>query len=273
MILFKRVRESVGKIEGREWALLSLETMGVLAGILIAFELQEWGARRSQAAKHEQLMQRLFEETGNDVSFVRNMRDTLKENLEREKKLAVGLAKGQCPPDEDFQALRTINRFPATSAPSYVYQELMGAGGLSSIGRRDVRDSLALFHTNLRWTEKQIDFFRSVKVDPVSDNDVRMRVRLDPANADDPGVVTYDRTALCGDRAFQNRVAFAARNHMVFTSYFEETLKDAINMCVILGDSLGKACEPKWGGLLKGEDAKFAAEVIAKMRTDMEKPN
>ena len=39
MILFKRVGESFGRIEGREWALLFLETLGVVAGILVAFWL------------------------------------------------------------------------------------------------------------------------------------------------------------------------------------------------------------------------------------------
>jgi hypothetical protein len=268
MFFLKRMGSAYRGITARDWALLSLETFCLVAGILIAFELNEWAAARSDASKHDRLMERLFEETGNDVSFIRSMRDLLTENLEHEKQLAVGLARGQCPPDMDFQALRTINRYPAISAPTSVYQELMGAGGLSSIDRRDVRDSLALFHTNLGWTEKQIDFFRSVKVDPVADDDVRMRVHLDPAAPDDPGKVTYDRSALCSDRGFQNRVAFAARNHMVFTSYFEETLKDAINMCVILGDSLGRPCEPKWGGPLKGEDAKFAAEVVAKLRKE-----
>ena len=141
----------------------------------------------------------------------------------------------------------------------------MGAGGLSSIERRDVRDSLALFHTNLSWTQKQVDFFRDAKVVPIEDADIRMRARLEPA-ADEPEVVTFNRQALCGDQKFQNKVVSATRNHMVFVSYFEETLKDAINMCVKLGDSLGKACEPKWGGPLEGEDAKFAAQTLKKMR-------
>ena len=52
------------------------------------------------------------------------------------------------------------------------------------------------------------------------------------------------------------------------TAHFEETLKDAINMCVKLGDSLGKACDPKWGGPLAGEDARFAAQTLAKMRNE-----
>ena len=68
MILFKRVGESFRKIEGREWALLSLETLGVIAGILIAFELNEWAANRAAAARHHEMMERLFEESEQDVA-------------------------------------------------------------------------------------------------------------------------------------------------------------------------------------------------------------
>jgi hypothetical protein len=70
MILFKRVGDSFRHIEDREWVLLFLETLGVLVGILLAFELQEWGQRRSEAAKHHQLMERLFEESEMDVTAV-----------------------------------------------------------------------------------------------------------------------------------------------------------------------------------------------------------
>ena len=77
MILFSRVRGAFDKIEGREWALLTLETLGVIAGILIAFELNEWASRRAEAARHRQIMERLFEESQQDVASSREMRDIM----------------------------------------------------------------------------------------------------------------------------------------------------------------------------------------------------
>ena len=55
-------------------------------------------------------------------------------------------------------------------APTSVYQELVGAGGLSSIERKDVRDHLAQFHLDLEWAQKQIDYFRALKVTPVTNS-------------------------------------------------------------------------------------------------------
>src|SRR5947209_11037799 len=149
MILFSRIEESFRRVEGREWALLFLWTLGVLFGILIAFSLQEWGARRDQAARHRQLMERLFEESEDDIAALRSYRDVLQGMLKREQGLAVALAQRQCPPAADFQALTTLGMMPALTAPSSVYQELMGAGGLSSIERKDVREDVAEFHTDL----------------------------------------------------------------------------------------------------------------------------
>ncbi|NUR45970.1 MAG: hypothetical protein HOP91_07430 [Sphingomonas sp.] len=266
MILFKRVGESFRHIEDREWVLLALETLGVLVGILIAFELQQWGQQRSDAAKHRQLMERLFEESEMDVAVIREMRDRLNELLAGEKMFAAGLAAGQCPPEAQWEAVETIGMLPALTAPTSVYQELMGAGGLSSVQRRDVRNSIAVFHGELEWSQQQIAYFRQVKEDPVPNRDPRVRITYDPTNGE---VAAFDRRALCADRAFRNTYAANLRQHVVFTSYHQGTLDDAIGMCVRLGDNVAHECVPTFGGPLKGADAAYAAKEATKMRSEL----
>src|SRR5690242_11093228 len=97
MILFKRVGESFRHIEDREWVLLFLETLGVLVGILLAFELQEWGSRRSEAAKHREIMERLFEESQLDVIYLRGIRDFMRTAVKAESDFAERLSNGECP--------------------------------------------------------------------------------------------------------------------------------------------------------------------------------
>jgi len=270
MILFRRMGEALSQIEDREWVLLALETLGVLVGILIAFELQEWGARRNEWAKHRELMERLFEESETDVSIMRDMRDTLKPMVRREQAFAARLGTGQCPSDNEFQAITTLTVMPALSPPTSVYQELMGAGGLSSIERKDVREHVAQFHTDLEWSQRQIDYFREyANTDrPVPVSDPRVRTRFDPTQ-DEPEVSTFDGKALCSDQGFNNRVATATRAHTVFLSYFEGPLEDAISVCVRLGDTLGHECAPTYGGPLKGDDAQIAAKAAANMRKEL----
>ena len=266
MILFRRVGEAFRHIEDREWFLLALETLGVLAGILIAFELQLWGQQRSDAARHHELMARLFEETENDVASIRFMRNAVNPMVQREELFATRIGKGECPPDADFSAVDSLGVMPALTPPDSVYQELMGAGGLSSIERDDVRKSLARFHEDLAWGQNQIDYFRSfvISTDPVPNSDPRVQIRFD-SSSDDPLQATYDGRALCRDRAFKNKLAAATRQHRVYLHYIQDPLEDAISVCVRLGDSLGRTCTPPYGGPLTGDDARIAAKARANM--------
>ena len=272
MILFRRVGEAFRHIEDREWILLALETLGVLAGILIAFELQEWAQRRNDDARHRQLMERLLEETENDVASIRFMRNVLKPMVEREEQFATRIGKGECPSDADFASIDSLGVMPALTPPDSVYQELTGAGGLSSIERDDVRKSLARFHEDLAWGQNQIAYFRSfvISTDPVPISDPRAQVRFD-ASSEDPLRVTYDGRALCRDPAFRNRLASATRQHRVYFRYVQDPLEDAIGVCVRLADSLGRSCKPAYGGPLTGYDAKVAAETAKAMAKERAK--
>jgi hypothetical protein len=265
MILFKRAGGSFREITSREWALLSLETLGILAGILIAFQLSEWAARRKEAAKHQELMERLFEEAEHDVVFLRGTRDTIRQMVKTELEFASRLNKGECPAEPLWSATGTVNRFPAFRAPRAVYQELMGAGGLSSIDDVRVRNAITNFNTNLEWVVNQNEFFRMTRSLPIPDEDPRMQVRYDPA-LDEKTTQTIEREALCRDHGFRNRMLFAVRNHRVIRDYHDTITEDAIWMCGTLGESLGRRCTPAYGGPLVGGDLKPLNEAIAKFR-------
>jgi hypothetical protein len=265
VILFNRVGEAFRRIEGREWALLALETAGVVAGILIAFELNEWAARRSAAARHREVMERLFEESEQDVATTRNLRDVLRRLVHAEGEFANALGKGECPPEARWEAVETVSMLPAFNAPRSVYQELMGAGGLSSIEDPQVRTSIARFNMALDWSQKQTDYFRGAHHQPVSDDDRRYHLRYDP-DADEPQVSTFDRAALCKDPAFTNRMVAATRSHAVIAGYHGDVTEEAIRMCAILGDSLGRQCEPAFGGAFAAPDAELVRKAIGNFR-------
>ncbi|MCL6684061.1 hypothetical protein [Sphingomonas alba] len=267
MILFKRVGSAFKGIEGREWALLTLETLGVVAGIMIAFELNEWASRRNEAARHQMMMERLFEESEWDITILRPFRDGMREQVKDEEEFASQLSSGKCPPEDLWRAVGTVAMLPALDAPRSVYNELMGAGGLSSIDDESVRAQITNFNRSMAWGQKQIDYFRMVKRDPVPAEDARVRVAYDP-KADEPQVETYDREALCSDQAFKNRMAQETRQHRVALSYHEGAYEDAIWMCAALGESLGRRCNPTVGGQLAPDDMKILNKAILKYRED-----
>lgn len=254
MILFKRLGESFRHIEDREWVLLALETLGVLVGILIAFELQEWASNRSEDRRHRQIMERLFEESEQDVAVVRDLRDTMHSITTRESAFATALTHGTCPPASQWEAVETTGMYPSFKAPRSVYEELMGAGGLSTIRELRVREAVAQFNLALDWSQSQNEFFRSKATDVIPIEDPRLSVTYN-AGAKDLLVATYDRAALCSDRAFRNQMASAARNHLVIASLHESVTQQAIAMCGALARSLSHQCVPASGGPLSSEDA------------------
>ena len=251
MILFKRVSESFKHIEDREWVLLALETLGVLAGILIAFGLQEWGQRRNEAARHRQLMERLFEESQSDVAVLRSFRTIQKEMGSNERKFAAQLSAGSCPPEARWSAVATINMYPPVTVPSSVYQELMAAGGLSSINDRSVRTAIETFRGYLDFTARQSDAFHDARAAGrvgLEIDDPRVTARFDPS-ADEPEIITYDRPALCADKAFRNRIVDNVRDHGVIMSRQADLTDAAIIMCSRLGRVFGRVCVPPDGPL------------------------
>src|SRR5690349_20267557 len=264
MILFKRVGESFRHIEDREWVLLFLETLGVLVGILLAFELQEWAQRRSNAAKHRELIERLFEESERDVATLREERDRTREFVKTQTEFATMLSNGQCPPEPLWTAVSTVAFYPAFQAPRTVYRELMGAGGLSSISDPVTRKEIANFNSTLEWSESQNDYFRSFTVlrEVVPLQDPRIHLRFD-AKAEEPEVARYDRESLCADHGFRNRMIEAVRSQVVALSWHEGVAGQAIYMCAALGENVGRDCIPTYGGPLTGDDLSDLRKSIA----------
>lgn len=264
MILFKRVSESFRRIEGREWVLLFLETVGVVAGILIAFELNEWSASREAAHRQHQLLERLFDESENTVAILRADRNDMKEIVGRETAFATLLVhRNICPPEPMWKAVDTIPMYPPIAVPSTVYQEIMGSGGLSTIPDRSVRQSVSYYHGILDWVQAQNTNFREHLSLAVSASDPRVTYDLDPS-ADEPETSHYNIRALCSDHSFRNAIAHSVRNHMIVANLRAELTNSAIEMCATIGATLQRNCSPPFGGALAGPDEKTAAEAVRK---------
>jgi len=266
MILFKRVSESFRHIEGREWALLALETLGVIAGILIAFELNEWAARRSAAQKQHELLERLLEEAEATVTVTRSDRDQMNAIVGAEKSFATALLhRAECPAEPAWKAVDTLPMYPSIAVPSSVYQEIVSSGGLSGIENTDVRRSVSRFHSLLAWYQAQNDHFRDKLNYPISIADKGVTYDFDQSKAE-PQISHYDREALCPDHRFRNGIADSTRNHVMVAGYHSDLARAAIFTCVRIGAALGTSCVPP-DGQLKGSDAQAARDALSPRET------
>jgi hypothetical protein len=102
--------------------LLFLETLGVLVGILLAFELQEWASERADAARQRKQLERLLTESEDNVATLRSQRDWLKEMVDAERTFATTLVHdGKCPPTPQWAAIANTNRYPPLDVADAVY--------------------------------------------------------------------------------------------------------------------------------------------------------
>ncbi|HEY6048249.1 MAG TPA: hypothetical protein VIV07_04290 [Sphingomicrobium sp.] len=262
MILFKRVRESFARIEGREWALLFLETVGIVAGILIAFELNEWASSREIARRQHELLERLFDESESTVTVVRRDRESMNKLVDREKFFATMLThQNSCPAEPMWRAVDTVLMYPSISVPSSVYQEIMGSGGLSSIEDPTVRESVSRFHSKLEWLNDENSYLRQSVRYTVPMADPRVTYDFVPG-ARDPEVSHYDRRALCNDHSFRNGMVDAVRNHVLVAMLDADLAQYAIKMCARIGSALHRQCEPPDGPLI-GADAEATKQRLS----------
>lgn len=262
MVFFHHLKSAMREIGRREWLLLALEFVTVLAGIVIAFQLNEWAASRKDKARERQVIERLFDDARLNVSMFRLNRDNAKKMMDLEERFAVQLTGGQCPPQEDWWSALTVNFYPSIEVQTSVYEELMGSGGLSSIEDEKARNAVSDFHAILKWANTQNEAHRRNKVTPLQLRDPRVTVIYD-AKADEPLEITFDREALCADKIFRNGVADAVRDHRAVYTYRRDLTVYAIEMCSALGRMLDKPCVPTQGGPLTGADAE-AAKLPAK---------
>jgi hypothetical protein len=263
MIFFHQLSRAWRDIKRREWLLLALEFVTVLAGIIIAFQLNEWASSRKDKAHQQQVIERLFDDARLNVALFRRARDQTKKQMDREERFALQITRGQCPAQQDWWSAVTVNFYPSMEAQTSVYEELMGSGGLSSIQDEKARNAVSDFHAALKWVNMQNEAFRlSKEAPPFRLRDPRVTVIYEP-KADEPLNITVDRDAFCSDKSFRNGLADAVRDHRFVYAYRRDLTVYAIEMCSALGRTLGRPCIPTRGGPLRGADAE-AAKLPAK---------
>ena len=240
------------------WREFAGEVGIIVIGVLIALGAEQMVEAVHARNQEHQRLERLFEESRTDVTQLRTMRDALGRMTQRETAFAFSLSHGFCPAEELWDAPVTVNLYPAIAAPTSVYDEVVGAGGLASIKSAEARTAVAEFHAMLQWTASQTDFFRSNRTPPVRLDDPRVTLRFEP-HGQDPEVFSFDRAALCSDHGFRNRMIDSVRDHETNYKYRSRLTDRALRMCGTLGHVLGKECTPSDGASLSEADRHVAA--------------
>lgn len=251
--IWHRVRKGVSGIGDTEWALLAFETVGIVLGVLLAVQVGTWIEDRKEAREQRELVERLFEESQIAIVLVREQKAFLDAPRERQAAALNQLVnEGVCPDRSGWGALAVTQFSPGLSPPSTAYDEMVGSGGLGRLKDQSVRNAVSSFHGSLAEFQRQQDFFRSSIFTQSELFDANFPLSFDPDTMEvDIGDVGYE--AMCSEESIKPFVLSAFRASRVMSEYRQGLLNEAVQMCVLLGDLVGRECVPPYGEPLTEE--------------------
>ena len=167
----RRCRKHLG---GIDWRAVLIELAVVVLGILIAFELTNWGERRERRQAEAQLLQRIEEEARGDLKALQIVRDEHLQSANNYRLLAQAVTDPQAHAayHRRGQAQCNLLRLPA------VPRQSAGAGGLAAgerlelVSDSQLRSLLRKADAYRSFSDGQLSFFResfqrySVQIEP-----------------------------------------------------------------------------------------------------------
>lgn len=240
--LWRRVKTAVGGIGGTEWALLGLESLGVMVSILVAFQLQEWAEDRREDRDRERLLERLFEESEANVEGAIRYHLMMAQEADAARPFARALAKRECPSEEVFENALAVTRYPPLPIQRVVLDELTAGVGLSGLKDRHLARLVGMFQTESEERQAQVGLFRD-GAEIRFDETAYVDVHFDPEQ--DEVVYDTDMDALCADPLVRRKINLAVQNKVRFAVFMRHSAGAALALCEALGERLGKTCSPE----------------------------
>ncbi|MCM8558342.1 hypothetical protein [Sphingomicrobium sediminis] len=256
LALWRRVRGAVGDIGPTEWALLGIETVAVVGGIVIAFQLEQWAEDRREARDRDELAERLLEEAEDSVAILRAERDLMAERgTSVDTMLKAWIVDGKCPPAE----LAFSRYHSPLNVPTAVYDEMIGSGGLALLAGERERRAVAHYAARRMSFEQRQEHYRAATnydLAPVAGNGIR------PVWDEDRQFYRLERTREtgCDDPTQQLQAVFDAQMFKIQQASRVDLTDAAISMCGVLAHHVGRTCSPN-DAPLEGRDADIARDA------------
>lgn len=204
-----RVRDA---LQARDWLGIGIEIVVVVLGVLIAFQIDQWGERREKASEERQFLERLYTEYHRGIAELNFVdRDSRRIRGEIREALAARV---------DSQRLQAVSRrknfgcgagrFRSANFNDTGFAELVSSGRLNIISdpalRSEVRDLAAAQATSSR----QVEYARELMLGQLPYLDNHYQFDIDAAGRE---TCSLDWSALVRDQKAVNAMARAHRVH------------------------------------------------------------
>lgn len=234
------VKRMVESLRRQDWTMVAIEFMLVVVGVLLGFQINDWGAERSQAAVRHEASERLLEEAERDVAYIRQATDYERHNVETLRSLLLGEAVALRPAGDGSplsERLVSVRSMVALAPPSSVYDDIVSSGELSRIGNEEVRAAVGRFRSTLSFEERMRLQLQTIL--PAYERLDAFNYRLDPNGR---LAVDVDFAAIDRDKDARKIIAIAAENHRILLMLRTRALRDSEGMCLALGSVVGRPC-------------------------------
>jgi hypothetical protein len=226
----------------QDWAMITIEFLLVVVGVLLAFQINEWASERANASGRQRSTERLLEEAELTVAYNRQAVGYQQAIL---RGLGFAIARieradwQKADEERIVDGLAKARSMVALSPPSSVYEDVVSSGELNKIGDVALRAAISRYRATLSFEERmrqqlqaplaayeRIPAFR-YQTDPEG----KARIRL-----------AVDFPSLARDREAQQMLALTAENHRILLMLRTRALRDSERMCVALGSAVARPC-------------------------------
>ena len=238
-MIIKRVSDALRR---QDWAMVAIEFALVVVGVLLAFQIDEYGNRRQAATAREAATARLLREAEESVAYLRQAADAHETQVADLTFALLRVQAGRWEPGDEARMTRGLARVDIAlplAPPSSVYDDLVASGIFGSIGNAELRSLVAKYRSTLAfYAEVQENLGRD---DPRLEDAAALTYRFTPEGRRRTEL-KVDYPALAKDRLVQEKLARLADDHRAFLLLRKRAFKNAVRMCVALGAFINKRC-------------------------------
>lgn len=238
-MILKRMGASLRR---QDWAMVFIEFVLVVVGVVLGFQIDDWANRRSEAKHSREAMERLLDETERDVAYLK-LAVSNEETLVADMHLALDrLEKGRWTSEEAERMERGLRRgryLISLAPPTSVYEDVVASGALGRFDDAGVRQTIGEFHSTLSFEERMRQHFERSSGN--YEGNAAFSYDPDPTGQK-PARFLVDFDALSRDRAAWKSIARTAENVRLLAGMRRVALKDAIQMCQAIGTAIARPC-------------------------------
>ena len=217
-----RLQRLTDALRGRDWLGITIELLVVTLGVLLAFEIEQWGQRRERAALERQFMEELYADTQSGVTELKGLIN-VHEKVLREVPMALeargdAARIGALPRRRDFGC--GLSRPLLAPYNDTAYEQLVQSGRISLLSDPRLRTAVRDLAASQNWGASQGVFTReqlNINLPPLTPfYDISINTNIDSApqcRIDWPRLLADDQAAYAATRLVRrHRQMWEVRN-------------------------------------------------------------